>query len=1815
MDTVKLDPQMPDGNKCPQCGTPIPSGALAGLCPACLLMQGAAEDSITEGGGKPFVPPIVAELAPLFPQLEILELIGKGGMGAVYRARQKQLDRIVALKILPPGIGEDPAFAERFAREAKALAKLNHPGIVTLYEFGQVQLPRSSGRESAPSGASGGQPNQSRLTSAATEQGGLFFFLMEFVDGVNLRQLLHAGRISAREALAIVPQICDALQFAHDQGIVHRDIKPENILLDRRGRVKVADFGLAKIVEGGAGSPQPAAGSPTEAGAHGVTRPTSELTDAGKIMGTPQYMSPEQRENPAEVDHRADIYALGVVFYQMLTGELPGKPLQPPSKKVQIDVRLDEVVLRALEKKPELRYQQASVLKTQVETIATTPSRSSGRESAQTEAEAGESSQSLLTSAVPNKAKLGWGAISARSIIAAVLVGLGVFALAATVTSLLPSTYVATARVKLANNADQAGGPYPLQNEIRRMESPDFLREVGKQANLRWRWREQLYGNEHFQDGIIAARLRGAMHLRPIRNTPVFDVRYYSTSAGEAADMANIIAKLYCQQTGAEQLDEAVPSHRPARPNPFFNLAVGLMCGSVLGLLAGGITALLLRMKRRQPETASPMDETHAPWPPRLRIVAGLFIFIGLWTVARMLFRESADNFSIFPSALALPVGIGLLNRREWCRRLAIWGLGLSFVFTLLICGWIVGKAFGLFKDLNLVAMFLGRPLDNHLGAVLLFLLLIVQLAAYPWMYLTLNRPEVRAQFATPRPRRSWAEEGLVFVILLLIFTRAHVPVQRNWQTGIIFANPATRSSATGKAASPIALFGPVIERVLPEPAAGIACALDFETGRFVTPPDDLAEKLKLGMADIGSDAARWLRDSGADAVVNMPNRGTLRLFEGVAMSYARDENPPLRWEEFTPADVVSAMGQAGHERTQRFANSDRTFYETPAVSPDALAFITREGSMGVMEILGLSANPPGVKIRYKLVQGTAGVPAARNQTQTSALSWSPKLAPGEKPNFDQFRQETANLIGRGRYEEALQRCLWYHQNALAIDPAQAGVRLSFALEQWGQLARLYPKARQAMAEVRDRAVREFSAGGGSFALFQEVEALNQQLGDAEATRTLFESIRKQNPDLAQQCYFVVERMLVESGKYAVCASFIPDFRFRFEHARNVYRRTGEIADRTPEANTTMIRRNAQRDFMNTTRLLIEILIGVGRQAEAEKIQEQALAVLNVPELRSAVSDAEEKVRRSSNGKPTVSSKLRPSSASPHDLQFRWVARENETNLHSEWLPDPNDRTGQRKLCVLKEVVMDGSAVARVYTGTGYNGEPLIVLNWTEAGRRRFAELTGANIGRQLAVVFEERVLNAPVIRSAIDSATAELSGNWTPAEAAQLIRRLTQSPTTPQELQFSPAKELVLPQRTRSSKDLVFLNLSSGRWTTNSSSEHGTREFHDWIRQNGADISGGGDVREHQDWLRQYNPTAASAEPEPIPIVLCYDAVVIPAETNAWDSATPESVRSRWELATQEPEKETFIGKLAGRPDTFYIRMRDNARGLLQVLGFSDNPRGVKLRYKLVQSASRPATTKHVSAEAVLNEPPKLQFLAWQDEWKTHEADAARHPDGSRVTDPVELSWLSAVPPLKDAGPRGLAETNRRALHLWFSHPQFDPFSLNEIALLDSRGFPIQHGRLAAGCRIPTERNGNLGWFLHTALVTNTLTSATVRLYFTTGPLERTFDVQANRTGELGFEEGGYFVDIGQNADGKAFVYFAVDAAKMPSREVGAIAVTHDGRDLPYRSWKPPGVENPGPRTGRFEFDVPLSEVAKFRVGTRPIRTNDWENIILPHD
>ena len=305
-------------NVCESCGKKYDENT-PNSCPVCLLKTGLNSQAATVASPPESL--AADELAGKFEHLEVLDLVGTGGMGAVYTARQTKLDRIVALKVVRPDISGSEEFAKRFEREAKALARLNHPNIVSIYDFGNVD--------------------------------GIFYYIMEYVDGTNLAEISVDGTLRPSETLEIVSQVCGAIQYAHENGVVHRDIKPTNILLNSEGSVKIADFGLAKLY------------SPDDN--------SHQLTQTRQVFGTPNYMAPEQIEASKEVDHRADIYSLGVVFYELLTGELPLGRFDPPSAKINVDVRLDEVVLRALEKHPERRYQAVTELKTDISQFTNLP--------------------------------------------------------------------------------------------------------------------------------------------------------------------------------------------------------------------------------------------------------------------------------------------------------------------------------------------------------------------------------------------------------------------------------------------------------------------------------------------------------------------------------------------------------------------------------------------------------------------------------------------------------------------------------------------------------------------------------------------------------------------------------------------------------------------------------------------------------------------------------------------------------------------------------------------------------------------------------------------------------------------------------------------------------------------------------------------------------------------------------------------------------------------------------------------------------------------------------------------------------------------------------------------------------------------------------------------------------------------------------------------------------------------------------------------------------------------------------------------------
>ncbi len=247
------------------------------------------------------------ELDALIPGYKFVEFIERGGMGAVYKAVQKSLNRTVAVKLLPQVHRNKESFAERFKREAHALALLNHPHIIAVHDFGETA-------------------------------DGQMYYAMEFVSGMDLQHLLKRAPPEPRQILKIITQVCEALQFAHERGIVHRDIKPANILIDERGNVKVADFGLAKVV-----GPQ-----------------SVDYTATGTTLGTPDYIAPEALDQDGKIDHRADIYSLGVMIYELFTGHVPKGVWEPPSVRSGADKGIDVIVSKAMQNNPEKRYQHVS---------------------------------------------------------------------------------------------------------------------------------------------------------------------------------------------------------------------------------------------------------------------------------------------------------------------------------------------------------------------------------------------------------------------------------------------------------------------------------------------------------------------------------------------------------------------------------------------------------------------------------------------------------------------------------------------------------------------------------------------------------------------------------------------------------------------------------------------------------------------------------------------------------------------------------------------------------------------------------------------------------------------------------------------------------------------------------------------------------------------------------------------------------------------------------------------------------------------------------------------------------------------------------------------------------------------------------------------------------------------------------------------------------------------------------------------------------------------------------------------------------------
>ena len=243
------------------------------------------------------------ELASLFPGYDIQHLVATGGMGAVYCAVQESLDRVVAIKILPTEFSQDPEFCDGFEAEAKAMAKLNHPNLIGVFDFGEVA--------------------------------GMLYIIMEYVEGETLFNVTQGGIIKTSEALRLMQGICAGVASAHEHGILHRDIKPANILLDAHLQPKIGDFGLARPMD-------------------------TKIQEGDQIFGTPGYTAPEVIEPPHDFNQRADIFSLGVMLHELITGKLPDEDPRPASAQVRCHPRVDAVIRKATQPDPDKRFQSAA---------------------------------------------------------------------------------------------------------------------------------------------------------------------------------------------------------------------------------------------------------------------------------------------------------------------------------------------------------------------------------------------------------------------------------------------------------------------------------------------------------------------------------------------------------------------------------------------------------------------------------------------------------------------------------------------------------------------------------------------------------------------------------------------------------------------------------------------------------------------------------------------------------------------------------------------------------------------------------------------------------------------------------------------------------------------------------------------------------------------------------------------------------------------------------------------------------------------------------------------------------------------------------------------------------------------------------------------------------------------------------------------------------------------------------------------------------------------------------------------------------------
>jgi predicted Ser/Thr protein kinase len=1516
-----------------------------------------------ESSGPRFVPPPVGEIARLFPQLEILRLIGQGGMGAVYKARQPALDRFVALKVLPPATAGDPGFAERFNREARALARLNHPNIVAVHDFGKA--------------------------------GTLHYLVMEFVDGANLREVERLGELTPEQALAIVPQICEALQFAHNEGIVHRDIKPENLLLDKKGRVKITDFGIAKMVGVGTG-PQ-------------------NLTGAKDVVGTPHYMAPEQIEKPLSVDHRADIYSLGVVFYEMLTGELPLGKFAPPSQKVQIDVRLDEVVLHALEKEPNRRYQQASQVKSAVETIVTTPPVSGAASQNETVPTAAQIEAARERLKLPAR-----GLIAAAGLQLLTSLGLLIFAIPA-ITS---------------EGGDPMGyAAVGFGAAVFMIFATIVLRGAISMMKLR---------NHAFS--IVASVVAAVAGPGAILGLPfgVWALVVLNRPDVRAAFAANR------SPTGTPTLPDSgkMDSARSQVKGP----AIGLIVTGVLDWVLMTVFCVFISFN-----IALKSPGSFFVWLPILAMVlSGWIIYAGLKLM--QLERRGAVTVAAVLAMLVspgnligLPLGIWTLvvmNRREVREAFEANRQGADR--TTLALGENQGR------PASVAAIAFRRGAWTGL---LVFLLVVAAATVVTMLLPAVYVATARVRLTGPEsvdPYHLQTEVEIIQSQPVLEPVAASLNLSQRW--GQKFAGGAALSDDQTVALMKRMIdVRPIRNTALVEigvhsdsPAEAAEIANKITETYCALPPALRANIIKRAM--VPSYPIR--PNVPLNIFLGVVAGGVLGFFVGtwvglISFWRMRTASPPQIqqpdrfWRHFgvTAAVILFTLisipifivmlvmvlpafnklqhrMDAAHNQSVIRQIASTHFYIGQAWFPqgDSIEINSVERTADRMVVKGhynLVSQGQASLALYITSTNQAGFPEDAKQTMIISKGRGdfelvhPHLVPG-LPHVSMYADghPFASLYF-GTHAEALEE-----SKAIWITNAQA--RLGPVIEK----VTIQTNAAFLLGQTRDGGKLVLTVGFGGLSWSSELKAnlvfgavirpghdelwFDVSSGTGPTSSTIQNRIalapvgripRGQlifhegtyGPAIER---IVIADLLTEAGEtLPVCVSVqkpeaisspAPSFGPVTERILNLKDQgltevldldSGKVVP-PPKLKSSLDAAFVSAIMPTGVAIISQTaqhpMMLLGRQTSVAPLPEQnkdrewndmspqqltesyanEMSLENSSDTASAFGDLPNTFMfktlagrvgllqitgftENPRGVKIRYKLVQPPTTTPvaSALQFRLVLPEDSTGP-ADWLPSASSSNQFR---LSRQILLDDTAIARAGVDFDPFGHREIEIRFTDAGAKEFEAITATNVGHQLAIVFRGRVLSAPVIQSVIAGNQCQVNGLMNASEANEIVDCLNRvtAPTAGAWI-FSPVQERILPLRILPDTLFGWLNLDSGTVLTNATLMWESRAGYEWIRTNGLDV-------------------VSTESAKHLPTLLGFDMIIAPAPTNGWDSVTTADVANNWTLLQAEPRQMQAFGAYPGESDTFLFQTRQGRKGVLQILGFADNPPGVKVRYKLV--------------------------------------------------------------------------------------------------------------------------------------------------------------------------------------------------------------------------------------------------------------------------